>query len=130
MDLLTWVKKQWDRVAAAAIFVVGLLVLLLGYIGISGTSYPAEQMPFMISGGVFGLFLLGTAGILYLSADMRDEWRKLDELDETMKRLEPVAAEEGNTLASATADAETAPVKRASRPRTQRTGTRRTGTRA
>lgn len=128
MDLLTWMKKQWDRVAAAGLFLIGLLALLLGYLGISGTSYPAEQMPYMISGGVFGLFLLGTAGILYLSADMRDEWRKLDELDETMKGLEPAAA----TTTPVQAPVETAPdehiaavpAKPTSRPRARRVGTR------
>ncbi|HVU72788.1 MAG TPA: hypothetical protein VHE83_07490 [Mycobacteriales bacterium] len=126
MDLLTWMKKQWDRVAAAGLFVLGLLALLLGYIGISGTSYPAEQMPYMISGGVFGLFLLGTAGILYLSADMRDEWRKLDELDETMKALEPAPVTEV-VATSATADEEpTGPIaaKAPPRPRPRKAGTR------
>lgn len=125
MDLMTWMKKQWDRVAAAAIFILGLLALLLGYLGISGTSYPAEQMPFMISGGVFGLFLLGTAGILYLSADMRDEWRKLDELDETMKRLEPLPVEDTIVPAAATADdaAAPAPSKATTRSRVRKAGT-------
>jgi len=41
----------------------------------------------MISGGILGLFLLGSAGVLYLSADMRDEWRKLDNIDVTLKEL-------------------------------------------
>jgi len=123
MDLLTWMKKQWDRVAAAAIFILGLLALLLGYIGISGTSYPAEQMPFMISGGIFGLFLLGTAGILYLSADLRDEWRKLDELDDTMKRLEPTSAEDV-APAAVTEDEPTGPITTATRTRTRKAGTR------
>lgn len=124
MDLLTWMKKQWDRVAAAGLFLIGLLVLLLGYLGISGTSYPAEQMPYMISGGVFGLFLLGTAGILYLSADMRDEWRKLDELDETMKGLEPAAATTTPVETAPDEQIAAVPAKPTSRPRARRAGTR------
>ena len=51
MDLMTWIKRQWDRVAAAALLVLGLIVLLLGYLGASGSVYPAEQLPYMISGG-------------------------------------------------------------------------------
>ncbi len=99
MDLVTWIKQQWDRAAAAVLFVFGLLALLLGYIGIAGKVYPAEQLPYMISGGVLGLFLLGSAGILYLSADMRDEWRKLDSLEATLKELSA-------SLAVATPEAE------------------------
>ena len=34
-----------------------------------------------VSGGMFGLFLLGIGALLWLSADLRDEWRKLDALD-------------------------------------------------
>jgi hypothetical protein len=30
-------KRQWDRVAAWVLIAVGLLALLLGYVGISGT---------------------------------------------------------------------------------------------
>jgi hypothetical protein len=40
-----------------------------------------------VSGGLVGLFLLGIAGTLWLSADMRDEWRKLDRLQESLDGL-------------------------------------------
>ncbi|MFN2582482.1 MAG: hypothetical protein ABR498_07060 [Candidatus Dormibacteria bacterium] len=87
MDFLKWARYHWDRVAAAVLVGLGLLALLLGYLGVSGTVYPAEQLPYMISGGIVGLFCLGTAALLYLSADMRDEWRKLDSIDGSLKAL-------------------------------------------
>jgi hypothetical protein len=49
----------------------------------------------MISGGILGLFFLGSAGILYLSADMRDEWRKLDSIDVTLKELVGATTRDG-----------------------------------
>jgi hypothetical protein len=103
MDLLKWARYHWDRVAAAILVGLGLLALLLGYLGVSGTVYPAEQLPYMISGGILGLFCLGTAALLYLSADMRDEWRKLDSIDESLKQLT------GRTTRDADDDAGTAP---------------------
>jgi hypothetical protein len=39
-------------------------------------------MPYIASGGLGGIFLLGLGSTLWLSADLRDEWRKLDELGE------------------------------------------------
>jgi hypothetical protein len=79
-DLITWMRVQWDRTAAIALFVGGLLSLLLGWLGVSDTPHIAAQMPYLISGGLLGLFLLGAAAALWLSADMRDEWTQLDSL--------------------------------------------------
>lgn len=87
MEFLKWARYHWDRVAAGGLAALGVLTLLLGYIGVSATVYPAEQLPYMISGGILGLFFLGSAGILYLSADMRDEWRKLDKIDVSLQLL-------------------------------------------
>jgi hypothetical protein len=79
-EFLRWVQTQWDRASATALVVVGAIALLLGYGGAAGTPHVAEQIPYFISGGLVGIFLLGVAGVLWLSADLRDEYRKLDEL--------------------------------------------------
>ncbi|HWH28280.1 MAG TPA: hypothetical protein VNU26_04845 [Mycobacteriales bacterium] len=76
----SFLRTQWDRAAAWACTLVGLVLLLIGYIRISGTAYPAEQVPYLISAGLGALFLLGLAGTLWLSADLRDEHAKLDEI--------------------------------------------------
>jgi hypothetical protein len=100
MDLKTTVRTQLDRVAAAACLALGALALLLGYIGISGTALAYKQLPYLISGGLLGALLVGVAATLYLSADLRDEWRKLDTLEDTLihaidvfESMEPVAVE-------------------------------------
>jgi hypothetical protein len=77
MDLMTFLRRQWDRVAAWAAILLGALVLVLGYLGISGTPHVAEQLPYFISAGLTGIFLLGVAGMLWVSADLRDEWCEL-----------------------------------------------------
>jgi hypothetical protein len=85
MELLRWARAQWDRAAAIAAGVAGAGALLAGWIGISGTAYTAKQLPYMISGGMVGIFLLGVACTLWLSADLRDEWRKLDGLEDAVR---------------------------------------------
>ena len=76
------IRSQWDRATAIAAALLAGLVLLVGYVGVASTSYPAEQIPYVVSGGITGILLMGAAATLWLSADMRDEWRKLDELAE------------------------------------------------
>lgn len=82
-DMLIWLRAQWDRVAAWVSIVLGALALLLGWLGVSNTAYPAAQLPYIVSGGLVGIFLLGVGALLWLSADLRDTWRKLDELART-----------------------------------------------
>jgi len=93
MKSTTWLRLQWDRTAAAALMGFGLLGLLVGWHGVSGTPFPAEQIPYVISGGLLGLFLLGLGAVFWLSADLRDEWRKLDRIEESLT----TAAPEGGT---------------------------------
>lgn len=77
MGLLNWVRTQWDRAAALGVLAVGLLALLLGWVGVSGNANVAKALPYVVSGGLLGIFLMGVAATLWLSADLRDEWREL-----------------------------------------------------
>lgn len=89
MDKLTLlIRSQWDRLVAVAAAIAGAVVLIIGWLGVSGTAYPAEQMPYLISAGMGGLFLLGVSSALWLSADLRDEWRKLDRIEQTLRAAE------------------------------------------
>jgi hypothetical protein len=87
MRWISLMRNQWDRAAAWAAAVGGAVALLLGYLGISRTSYTPEQLPYLVSGGAFGLFLLGVAAVLWVTADLRDEWRKLDDVDGHLTEL-------------------------------------------
>ena len=79
-DTLVWVRAQWDRVLATALFVTGGAALVVGWVGVSRQALTALQVPYIISGGIGGIFLLGLGAVFWLSADLRDEWRKLDEV--------------------------------------------------
>jgi hypothetical protein len=88
------------RAAAALAFVVGAIALVVGWHGAAHSSLTAEQIPYLISGAIFGLFALGTAGILWLSADLRADWEKLDEIS---RALTGIAAEDVASTAGAAA---------------------------
>ena len=97
MDVKRWVRHQWDRATAVVIACGGLAVLGLGLAGVNRSRLATQQIPYLASGGLLGLFLLGIAATLWLSADLRDEWRKLDEIHRDLRvaRDEGVAAAPG-----------------------------------
>src|SRR5688572_27068908 len=84
MELFKWLRLQWDRVFGATAVITGAVALLTGWSKVSATPYPAEQIPYVVSAGLGGLFLLGVGATLWHSADLRDEWRKLDRLEEKL----------------------------------------------
>lgn len=90
----------WDRIAAWACVALGAVVLLLGWVGISDKPLAAEQLPYILSGGLGGIFLLGLGATLWLSADLRDEWSKLDRIEEVL-RGQHIEAEEARGVAVA-----------------------------
>lgn len=118
--VLTILRSQWDRVGALVALLLGGLALLNGWFGVSGTGLTSEQIPYILSGGLVGLFLFGIAAVLWLSADLRDEWRMLADLDEHLvsveARLESLAPPSGGGATvelgstDATPNGHTAPV--------------------
>jgi hypothetical protein len=84
-DLLGWLRLQWDRAAAWACVLAGAITLFIGWLGVSDTAFTAKQLPYIAGCGLGGLFLLGTGAMLWLSADLRDEWRKLNHIETAIK---------------------------------------------
>jgi hypothetical protein len=84
MDLMTWLRAEWDRVLGFTLIALGAVLLVLGYLGVSDSPYVAEQLSYIVSGGLGGLFLLGAGATLLILADLHDEWRKLDRLEELL----------------------------------------------
>jgi hypothetical protein len=83
--IIKWAQTQWDRVFAWVLVGAGALAIVLGWNGISSEPLTAQQIPYLISGGIGGLFLLGLGAMLWLSADLRDEWRRLDAIEQNTR---------------------------------------------
>ena len=79
-------------VAAAA----GAIAIFVGYLGVSDTLDPAKQLPYLISGGVGGLFLLGLAAVLLFSADLSATRRDIADLRRQLERIAEQLEEEGD----------------------------------
>jgi hypothetical protein len=63
----------------------GVITLFVGWLGVSETAYTAKQLPYIAGCGLGGIFLLGLGAMLWLSADLRDEWRKLDLIEAAIR---------------------------------------------
>jgi hypothetical protein len=94
VDIVKWLRLEWDRALAIVFVIAGAGALIAGWVGVSGSAYAAGQLPFIISGGIGGIFLLGVGATLWLSADLRDEWRKLDRIEEAL--VEPARSSRGS----------------------------------
>src|SRR4051794_33561759 len=91
-DLAKWLRAEWDRAAAVALVVLGVIFVAVGYNGVANSPYVAEELAYLASGAVGGLFLLGCGATLWLSADLHDEWRKLDRIEAAIRGESPDAA--------------------------------------
>lgn len=77
-------RYQWDRSVAVALVVGGLVAVVVAWVLASDTILTFEQIPYLMSGGLIGVCLVAVGATLWLSADLRDEWRKLDRLEEAV----------------------------------------------
>ena len=104
MGIKRWVRHQWDRATAVVIALGGLAALVLGLVGVARAQLATQQIPYVASGGLVGLFLLGIAATLWLSADLRDEWRKLDDIHQQLRSARDYGEDVTDDAASNRAD--------------------------
>jgi hypothetical protein len=95
MNFLRWARVHWDRAVAVLAAIGGAVAIFLGWSGASQSAYPAEQLPYLLSGGLIGMVLFGAGATLWLSADLRDEWAELRGIRDELR-----AANEARTAGS------------------------------
>ena len=81
---MTWLRAEWDRFLAWGLLVAGAVLLVVGAVQVADHRYLADQLSLIMSAGIGGLGCLGFGAGLILSADLHDEWRKLDRLEERL----------------------------------------------
>jgi hypothetical protein len=87
MNLRRLLRAQWDRALGGGCIALGAIALLLGWLGVSGSALGYEQLPYVVSGGLVGVVLIGMGLTALLSADLRDQWRSIDSLDSSVREL-------------------------------------------
>ena len=99
-----WVGKATRPVIGWVLLGVGALIILIGWIGVSGTPVVAKQIPYVVSGGIGGV-LLAILGAYFLGTEeLRKDSGRLDRLERQVAELH------GTLLSRADAPAPSSPM--------------------
>lgn len=71
--MIETVKQRWRAVLAWAAIAAGAAALTVGWFGVSAQTIAAKQLPYLISGGLGGLALVGAGVGLLVAEDLRAE---------------------------------------------------------
>jgi hypothetical protein len=65
----------------------GALLMLLGYFGVSREALPAKQIPYLVSGGIGGMFLAVLGAYFLSTQELRRDSGRLDRLEQMVAEL-------------------------------------------
>ncbi|MBV8980650.1 MAG: hypothetical protein JO086_07095 [Acidimicrobiia bacterium] len=72
------------KALAAALTIAGLVAVLVGYLGVRDESHIELQLPYVISGGLGGLALMGLGALVLIQYQMRLQARRFAEMTDTL----------------------------------------------
>jgi hypothetical protein len=72
----------------------GVLLLVLGWYGVSGESLTAKQLPYLVSGGLGGIALIVLAAALLTTQDVQRQLERLDRVEQRVGTLYDLLVEE------------------------------------
>src|SRR5687768_17801756 len=85
-----WVGKATRPVIGWVLLAISALVILIGWIGVSGTPVVAKQIPYVVSGGIFGVFLAIFGAYFLGTEELRKDSGRLDKLERMVEELHQV----------------------------------------
>jgi hypothetical protein len=87
-------KVLWSWVATSVrpwlgwiLIGIGALLMLLGYFGVSREALPAKQIPYLVSGGIGGMFLAVLGSYFLGTQELRKDSGRLDKLEDMVTEL-------------------------------------------
>jgi hypothetical protein len=72
------------KALAAALTIAGLVAVLVGYLGVRDESHIELQLPYVISGGLGGLALMGLGALVLIQYQMRLQARRFAEMTDSL----------------------------------------------
>ncbi len=88
--LWRWVSNALRPWLGWILIGVGALLMLLGYLGVSREALPAKQIPYLVSGGIGGMFLAVIGAYFLGTQELRNDSGRLDRLEQMVQELHQV----------------------------------------
>jgi hypothetical protein len=82
-----WVGRATRPVWGWILVGLGFLLVLIGYLGISREALVAKQLPYLISGGIGGIALVGFGAMLVGTEDLKRTYERIDHLEDLVADL-------------------------------------------
>lgn len=87
----------------------GALLMLLGYLGVSREALPGKQIPYLVSGGIGGVFLAVLGAYFLGTQELRKDSGRLDRLERMVEELHQALLRRPDAPARPAASDATAP---------------------
>src|SRR4051795_10621230 len=98
---------RWLLIVGGALMPLGVLLILLGWMGAAHTPFQFEQTPYLISGGILGLALVIAGGFTYFAywqtLRVRESREQSEAVTAALGRLESLLASGASTTGSTAA---------------------------
>lgn len=94
-----WVGGATRPLIGWGLALIGVVVIIIGWFGISGEAIVAKQIPYLISGGLGGIALVGVGAALIGTERLRQDATRLARLEEMVAELRDVLLTHPDALA-------------------------------
>lgn len=81
-------KNDWRPVTAAVCGIVGVIAIVVGWVGVSQNTETYEQLSYLASGGIGGLVLVIIGLGLHTSVQHARDQARIEELSQHLRALE------------------------------------------
>ena len=85
--LWAWVRDALRPWVGWILIGAGALLMLLGWFGVSREAIPAKQIPYLVSGGIGGIFLAVLGAYFLGTQEIRNDSGRLDRLEGMVEEL-------------------------------------------
>ena len=82
------IKERWRETFGWIAIALGAVAAVLGWVGVSGKDLAALQLPYLASGGVFGVLLTIVGVGLLIAADVRGDRDRLARMEGDIVELQ------------------------------------------
>ena len=85
--LWRWVGQAVRPWLGWILIAAGAICMIVGYLGVSREAIPAKQIPYLVSGGIGGIFLAVLGAYFLGTQEMRNDSGRLDRLEQMVEEL-------------------------------------------